>query len=59
MKTVTLKTKIVNLSAFAGRLPPRVTGFVVEWASLHQQELMEDWRRSQSQQPLWNIDPLE
>ncbi len=50
---------IRTLSAFAGRLPPRVTGFVIEWATLHQQELLEDWRRAQAQDALRKIDPLE
>ncbi len=50
---------IRNLSAFAGRLPPRVTGLVIEWATLHQQELLEDWRRAQAQDALRKIDPLE
>lgn len=35
---------IHSLSMFAGRLPPRVTGLVIEWATLHQQELFENWQ---------------
>lgn len=50
---------IRNLSVFAGRLPPRVTGLVIEWATLHQQELLDDWRRAQAQDALRKIDPLE
>ena len=30
---------IRTLSAFSGRLPPRAMGLVIEWATLHQQEL--------------------
>ena len=30
---------IRNLSVFAGRLPPRVMGLVIEWATLHREEL--------------------
>jgi len=48
-----------NLSVLAGRLPPRVVGLVIEWATLHQQELVEDWQRAQAQQPLQKIPPLE
>ncbi len=33
---------IQNLSLFAGSLPPRVMGLVVEWAILHRQELLDD-----------------
>jgi hypothetical protein len=50
---------IRTLSAFAGRLPARVMGFVIEWASLHQQELLDDWRRAHSEEPLQRIDPLQ
>lgn len=49
---------IRNLSVFSGHLPPRVKGFVIEWATIHQQELIEDWERAQTQQDLLNIDPL-
>ena len=51
--------EIYHLSVFAGRLSPRVTGFVIEWATLHQDELMADWHRAQNQQPLQKILPLE
>ena len=50
---------IRSLSVFAGRLPPRIVGFVIEWAILHQHELAEDWRRGLDKQPLEKINPLE
>jgi len=50
---------INSLSVFAGHLPPRVLGLVIEWAVLHQSELIEDWQRAKSQEPLRRIDPLE
>ncbi|MBI5243092.1 MAG: DUF4160 domain-containing protein [Elusimicrobia bacterium] len=50
---------IRNLSTFSGRLPPRVMGLVIEWATLHQQELLADWERAQAQQALQKIAPLE
>ena len=31
---------IRSLAVFSGRLPPRVTGLVIEWATLHQRELL-------------------
>jgi hypothetical protein len=49
---------IETLSLFAGRLPPRAMGLVVEWASLHQAELMEAWRRAQGLEPPGRIPPL-
>ena len=50
---------IRNLSLFSGHLPPRVKGFVIEWATIHQQELIDDWERAQNQQDLLSIAPLE
>ncbi len=50
---------IRNLSVFSGRLPPRVTGLVIEWATIHYQELIVDWERARSQKDLLKIAPLE
>jgi hypothetical protein len=50
---------IRTLTAFAGRLPPRALGLVIEWATIHQGELLEDWRRAQAQESLKKIAPLE
>ena len=50
---------IRTLSLFAGQLQPRALGLVIEWANLHQQELLADWRRAQGQEPLKKIAPLQ
>ena len=50
---------IRNLSVFSGRLPPRVMGLVIEWATIHQQDLVVDWERARSQKDLLKIAPLE
>jgi Domain of unknown function (DUF4160) len=50
---------IDSLTVLEGRLSPRAHGLVVEWASAHQQELIEDWRLARQQQPLKPIAPLE
>ena len=42
-----------------GVLTPRVLGMVMEWAALHQSELLENWRRARDQEPLVRIAPLE
>jgi len=42
-----------------GRLSPRVMGLVVEWALLHRDELLEDWRLARESAPLKRIAPLE
>lgn len=50
---------IRTLSVFSGRLPPRAMGLVIEWATLHRDELLADWERAQAQQELLKIAPLE
>lgn len=50
---------IRSLSIFAGRLAPRALGLVIEWATLHQQELLRAWERAQRQESLERIAPLE
>jgi hypothetical protein len=50
---------IQSLSVLEGKLTARVLGLVVEWASVHQAELMADWELARQNQPLQNILPLE
>jgi len=50
---------IRTLAVFSGKLPPRVTGLVIEWATLHQRELLTDWERAQTREELQKIAPLE
>ena len=35
--------RISDFGVMAGKLPPRLLGDVVEWAALHQNELIEQW----------------
>lgn len=42
------------LQLIDGKLPPRVLGLVVEWAGLHQAELLEMWET----QSFHKIEPL-
>ena len=48
-----------NLSLFAGWLPPRALGLVIEWATLHRDELLDDWDKAKAQQELQKIEPLQ
>lgn len=50
---------IRSLAVFSGRLSPRVTGLVIEWATLHQRELLADWERAQTHEEIQKIAPLE
>lgn len=47
-----------TLAVIGGRLPPRATGLVMEWASLHQHDLQNAWQQAREMQPLHRIDPL-
>ena len=50
---------INHLAVFAGSLPPRVLGLVIEWATLHQAELLDDWTRAKDLRSLQRIAPLQ
>jgi hypothetical protein len=49
---------IQKLELWNGYLPPRVLGLVIEWAALHQKELMDNWEKAQNQERLNTIEPL-
>jgi hypothetical protein len=49
---------IDDLRLLEGSLAPRVTGLVLEWASLHRVELMADWNLAMTKKPLRSIEPL-
>lgn len=51
--------EIKELIVLSGKLPPRVLGLVIEWASMHKKELMEDWGRAEKLEKLKKIAPLE
>ena len=50
---------IKDLALLDGKLPPKVFGLAVEWATKHQSELMEDWELARNLQTLKTIAPLE
>ena len=50
---------IRTLVVIDGYLPSRVLGLVVEWASQHQDELLDLWERASAYQPLYRVAPLE
>jgi hypothetical protein len=41
-----------------GKLPAKTLGLVVEWAVLHQKELMKNWELMEENRPMLKIDPL-
>lgn len=50
--------QISPLGIQQGFLPPRVLSLVIEWALIHQKELLEDWERAKTNQKLQKIAPL-
>jgi len=49
---------IGDLSVLKGNLPPRVMGLAMEWARLHQTELLENWNMVKDSGKYYKIDPL-
>ncbi len=42
-----------------GEFPERALRLVLEWANLHEQELIENWQLARQGQPLKRVAPLE
>ena len=55
----TAEIGIHDFNILVGKLPSRVLGLVVEWASLHQSELQENWKRIEEGEKIEKISPLE
>ena len=49
----------IESGAVRGAFPTRALRLVLEWASLHREELLTDWERARQRQPLIRIEPLE
>ena len=50
---------IRSLSISEGNLPRRASTLVLDWAELHQKELLDDWDLCQTKQQPRPIEPLE
>lgn len=50
---------IQTLEVIEGKLPRRALVMVLEWASEHRAELMEDWNLCRAKQLPKSINPLE
>ena len=53
------KIDIRTLEVIEGWLPNRAVALVLEWASMHRIELMEDWELCETMQPPKKIRSLE
>jgi len=49
---------INDMSILRGSLPPRVMGLAMEWARLHQAELLENWNMVKESGKYFKINPL-
>lgn len=50
---------IAHLKIIDGELPRRALELTLDWAELHQDELLEDWRLCQAKQTPKKIEPLK
>jgi hypothetical protein len=50
---------ISPIAILEGDLPRRAISMVLEWAALHQDELMANWERLRENQPAEKIPPLD
>lgn len=49
---------IKNLRIIKGDLPPKAFGLVMEWAKLHQEQLLQDWNLAKNKKQPFKIEPL-
>jgi hypothetical protein len=47
------------LAVIRGKLQRRALGMVMEWATAHREELLENWRLLNGDRPPNRIDPLD
>ena len=50
---------IETLEVIQGKMPRRALSLILEWAFQHRNELLEDWKRCETREPLKKIAPLE
>ncbi len=50
---------INSMGIIAGKLPSRVLGMVVEWASMNQSQLKREWDKARNMESLGKIPPLK
>lgn len=51
--------EIQSLTVMEGEIPSRALGMVIEWATLHKVELLENWEKASALEPLSKILPLQ
>jgi Domain of unknown function (DUF4160) len=56
--TYKVAIRIQDFRMLEGHLPPRALGLVIEWAAMHQEELIRNWELARRNQPPGKIEPL-
>lgn len=51
--------QISPIGVLKGKLSPRALSLVMEWAQIHQQELIETWENAANHKKLHKIPPLQ
>jgi len=54
----TAQISIRNPAVINGKLLPRVLGYAIEWASLHEAELVRCWEAARPDPAIGKIEPL-
>jgi hypothetical protein len=49
---------IKTLEIIAGNIPRRANSLILEWASLHREDLLKNWNKAQIPSELDKIEPL-
>ena len=58
MASSRLTVDIATAAVLEGHLPRRALNLVQEWAMMHREELLEDWRLCREKAQPANIEPL-
>ena len=56
---VSAEYNIQTLETIVGKLPRRAHALVLEWASLHKEELLRNWDNATQPKAMQNIEPLD
>ena len=51
--------QISPVGVLRGPFPPKALSLVIEWAQIHQKELIEDWNYASNNKKLQKIPPLD
>ncbi len=51
--------RIDSIEILRGGLPRRAHALVVEWTTLHRNELTDNWEKARNGRPVNDIEPLE